>query len=73
MRYWSKYKTILIGLGIGAIAGYAYYHYFGCHGQCLIASSPWRSTVYGMIMGALTADIFRKPSNNKAQHPPAES
>ena len=62
MRYLHQYKIILAGIGVvGAILGYAYYHYVGCNGQCMIASSPWRSTVYGMVMGALVANMFRKP------------
>lgn len=73
MRYWSNYRIIFFGLIIGALMGYAYYHFVGCHGQCMIASSPWRSTIYGMVMGALTADMFRKPKPIKGPNPPAES
>ncbi|MFZ1976443.1 MAG: DUF6132 family protein [Bacteroidota bacterium] len=39
---------------LGALAGYAYYHFVGCStGTCPISSNPWISTMYGAIMGFL--------------------
>ncbi|TNE79080.1 MAG: hypothetical protein EP332_12505 [Bacteroidetes bacterium] len=40
-------------LVLGAVAGYAYYHFFGCEGSCAITSSPVRSSLYGAMMGGL--------------------
>ena len=50
-------KAILInviGVVIGAIAGYLYYFYVGCaSGTCAITSKPLNSTLYGAVMGGL--------------------
>ena len=54
---------ILTGIGIliGAIAGYAYYHYVGCaSGTCAITSKPLNSTLYGSLMGGLIFNMFVK-------------
>ena len=54
---------ILTGTGIliGAIAGYAYYHYVGCtSGTCAITSKPLNSTLYGSLMGGLLFNMFVK-------------
>ena len=54
---------ILTGIGIliGAIAGYAYYHYVGCaSGTCAITSKPLNSTLYGSLMGGLLFNMFEK-------------
>ncbi len=57
-------KAILltsIGVVIGAIAGYAYYHYVGCaSGTCAITSKPINSTLYGGLMGGLLFNLFVK-------------
>ena len=43
-----------IAAAIGGAVGFAYYHYIGCaSGTCPITSSPYISTVYGMLAGAL--------------------
>lgn len=50
-----------IGILIGAIAGYAYYHYVGCtSGTCAITSKPLNSTLYGSLMGGLLFNMFVK-------------
>jgi len=55
-------KTIIItgiGIVIGAIAGYGYYHYVGCSsGTCAITSKPLNSTLYGALMGGLLFNLF---------------
>jgi phage shock protein E len=58
------------GLLIGAVAGYLYWNYVGClSGTCSITSSPVNSTIYGGLMGLLTANLFtnskRDVSKNK--------
>jgi len=54
---------ILIGLVLGAIAGYAYYYFIGCSsGTCAITSNPVNSTLYGSLFGVL---LFYKQSNDK--------
>ena len=68
MEFINKYKLTLIGIVIGAIGGYLYYHFVGCaSGTCAITSKPMNSTLYGAMMGALLANIFKKeeePNHN---------
>ena len=45
---------ILLGVLLGAAAGYAYYRFVGCaSGACPITSNPWISTAYGAGLGLL--------------------
>jgi hypothetical protein len=45
---------MIIPVFIGAIGGYAYYHYIGCvSGTCPITSNPLISTAYGAGVGTL--------------------
>lgn len=61
MNTLNKYKFHILGLIIGAIAGYAYYYFVGCaSGTCAITSKPLNSTLYGAVMGGLLADLFKK-------------
>jgi hypothetical protein len=56
-----KYSLTLVGIGIGAVAGYIYYAQVGCiSGTCSITSSPLNSSVYGAFMGGLLFNIFQK-------------
>jgi Family of unknown function (DUF6132) len=59
----SKKAIILtsIGVVVGAILGYVYYHYVGCtSGTCAITSKPINSTLYGSVMGGLVFNLFVK-------------
>lgn len=50
-----------IGIVIGGIAGYFYYHFVGCaSGSCTITSKPVNSTLYGGLMGGLLFNMFVK-------------
>jgi uncharacterized membrane protein YedE/YeeE len=50
-----------IGVIVGAISGYLYYHYVGCvSGTCSITSKPLNSTLYGSLMGGLLFNMFVK-------------
>jgi hypothetical protein len=53
MNFHTLYKfRPLIGLVLGAIAGYAYWHYVGClSGTCPISSVWYISTAYGALLG----------------------
>ncbi len=54
-------KLTLLGIFIGAIAGYLYYFYIGCaSGTCAITSRPFNSTLYGAMMGGLLFTSFKK-------------
>lgn len=62
----KKYKLGLIGIVLGGILGYAYYHFIGCNtGTCAITSKPINSSVYGMVMGYLILSTFKKTKENK--------
>lgn len=55
-----KYKFGLVGILVGGILGYAYYHFIGCTtGSCAITSKPLNSTAYGMVMGYLMFSVFQ--------------
>ncbi|UPQ78339.1 DUF6132 family protein [Flavobacterium azooxidireducens] len=57
----SKKELIITGIGVvvGLILGYAYYHYIGClSGTCAITSKPLNSTLYGGLMGGLLFNLF---------------
>ena len=63
----TKKGYILTGIGIvvGLIAGYAYYHFVGCaSGTCSITSKPLNSTLYGGLMGGLLFNLFVKEKKN---------
>lgn len=57
----KKYLLTIIGILIGALVGYAYYHFVGCtSGTCAITSNPLNSTLYGAVMGGLLFNLFEK-------------
>jgi len=56
----KRLMIITIGVIIGGIAGYAYWKYIGCaSGNCAITTVWYKSTLYGMLMGGLLADILK--------------
>ena len=60
-QFFKKYQLTIIGVFIGAIGGYLYYHFIGCtSGTCAITSKPLNSTLYGALMGGLLFNIFKK-------------
>jgi phage shock protein E len=59
-----KNKIILIGIVLGAVAGYFYYRFYGCTGSCTITSSPRNSALYGALMGGLLFSMFKKEKPN---------
>jgi hypothetical protein len=49
---------VILGLILGAAAGYAYYRLIGCSsGACPITSNPFISTMYGAVVGLLVSTI----------------
>lgn len=60
-NFFIKYRLGIIGILLGGILGYAYYHFIGCSsGTCAITSKPVNSTLYGMVMGYLVLSTFEK-------------
>ncbi len=59
--FFQKYKRDLMGITLGAVAGFLYWKFVGCSsGTCMITSKPINSTLYGALMGFLVAGIFKK-------------
>ena len=57
----KQYILTIIGVVLGALGGYLYYHFVGCaSGTCAITSKPLNSTLYGALMGGLFFNIFQK-------------
>ena len=60
--FFTSRNTIknFMGLLLGVIGGYLYYHFIGCtSGTCAITSNPYMSILWGGLMGYLVADIFK--------------
>ena len=59
----KKNILTIIGVPLGALAGFLYWKFVGCNsGSCAITSNPYNSTIYGAAMGGLLFSIFK---NNK--------
>ena len=57
----KKNILTIIGVPLGALAGFLYWKFVGCNsGSCAITSNPTTSTIYGSIMGGLLFSIFKK-------------
>lgn len=55
IKHWLK----IVGVTVGVLGGYLYYHYVGCvSGTCPITSNPYRMMIYGAVMGYLLFDMF---------------
>jgi hypothetical protein len=61
MNLLTKYRLTLVGLLVGALLGYVYYHFVGCaSGTCAITSKPMNSALYGALLGGLLFNLFQK-------------
>lgn len=59
--FFFKYKKYLIGIALGAVAGYLYWRFVGCSsGTCPITSKWYNSTLYGALMGVLLSNSKKK-------------
>ncbi len=64
---------ILGGIILGALGGFAYWHFVGCDtGSCPITSIWYHSTGYGALMGGLLGNIFI-PKNKQNDRPESEN
>ncbi len=67
--FWKKNFLSIIGIVLGAIGGFLYWHFVGCtSGHCPITGSPVYSTLYGGILGWLLFSMFKPKSKNKKEN-----
>ena len=68
MKKWLlNHKLVVVGVFIGAIAGYSYYYFVGCaSGTCAITSSPINSTLYFALLGGLIMNILQPESKKQS-------
>jgi hypothetical protein len=60
IAFLRKHLILLIGIVLGGLGGYLYYHFIGCDsGTCAITSKPLNSTIYGMVLGGLFSDFLK--------------
>ncbi len=66
MKLFIKKNLItLIGIPIGALAGFFYWKLIGCNsGTCAITSNPINSSLYGAVMGGLLFSMFQGKSTS---------
>ncbi len=48
-----KLIKLVFPVMLGAVGGFLYYNFIGCDGSCVIAGSPYISTLYGAGIGAV--------------------
>lgn len=64
-NYIKQSRLTIIGIIVGSLGGYLFWHYIGCmSGTCPITSSPLNSAIFGSIIGGLVFSMF-KANNNK--------
>ncbi|MDO5636893.1 MAG: DUF6132 family protein [Myroides sp.] len=62
----KKNILTIIGVPLGALAGFLYWKFVGCNsGTCAITSNPTNSTIYGAVIGGLLLSIFQKDNKKK--------
>lgn len=60
-KFVKKHLFTIIGIAVGAVAGFFYWKFIGCStGSCAITSNPLNSTLYGAAMGGLLLSTFKK-------------
>ena len=49
---WKRFRKPVLGIAIGAAAGFLYYYFIGCSsGSCPITSNPYMSILWGGLLG----------------------
>lgn len=68
MNFIKRNQLAFIGVILGAVGGYLYYHFVGCvSGTCVITSKPLNSTLYGALMGGIFFSIFQKDKKSESK------
>lgn len=64
-----KYKKYLIGIALGAFAGFLYWRFVGCSsGTCPITSKWYNTSLYGALMGVLMVNTKKKETKKEDIH-----
>lgn len=67
-KFIIKYKWKLVGVLVGAMAGFAYWYFIGCNsGTCPIQANWHTSTMYGGLIG------FVLPNGPKKEEKPKDN
>lgn len=70
LNFILKYKNYLIGIALGALAGYLYWRFVSCNsGTCAITSKWYNSTAYGALMGLLLSNSKKKVEKKEEDIP----
>lgn len=65
-RFILNNRLTLVGVVLGLLGGYLYYHFVGCaSGTCPITSKPLNSTLYAALLGGLLFNAFQKTPKSK--------
>jgi len=60
MNFIQKHNLAILGIALGSLAGYLYYHFICCaSGSCIITSRPLNSSLYGAVVGWLLSSMFQ--------------
>lgn len=68
-RFFRNNLFMVLLAPVGALLGFAYWHFIGCNtGTCNITSVWYNSTAYGLVLGALVGnfigDYFKPKKTN---------
>ncbi len=62
----KQHWLLLLGVIVGTIGGYLYWHFIGCNnGTCPITSSPINSSIAGALLGGLVLTSFPNSKKNE--------
>lgn len=60
---WVRVALFILG---GALAGFGYYHFFGCTNGCnIITSSPVNTMIFMGLVGLFLSGIFGEEAKDK--------
>lgn len=60
-KFLKENKLTVIGSLLGAVGGFMYWKFAGCNnGTCVIKSNPIFMTAYGILLGGLLFNNFKK-------------
>ena len=65
-KIFNQHWLLLLGVIVGTIGGYLYWHFIGCNnGTCPLTSSPINSSIAGALLGGLVFTSFPNSEKNE--------